>query len=86
MSKVRSAYPLILSLFMSVLLSSSTNPAESNLLESHIRTALEIGELSPGLETTIRAWANRYILTERDQTLLQILQDAIESGCVRRVG
>lgn len=75
---------------MSVIVTSSSNPAENNsqnnFLESQVRTALDSGELSPGLEVQIRAWASRYTLSERDRTLLQILQDAIESGCIRRVG
>ncbi len=51
-------------------------------LEAQIRHALDVGEVSPALE--------RYLVlanpcTDREQKLLQLLQDAVQSGHVRRL-
>jgi hypothetical protein len=54
-------------------------------LECCIRTALELGELSPGLELQIKHWETQCHLSEHDRTLLKILQGAIEEGCIRRI-
>lgn len=66
-------------------LNTSSNCLEFDPLETCVRTALELGELSPGLETQIKHWASRRQLSERDRKLLMILQDAVEDGCICRV-
>lgn len=54
-------------------------------LECCIRTALELGELSPGAQSCISQLVSGGNLSERDRALLSILQDAIEDGCIRQV-
>lgn len=66
-------------------LDSSSNYLEFDPLEACVRTALELGELSPGLEAQIKHWAVRKPLSERDLKLLDLLQDALEDGCICRV-
>jgi hypothetical protein len=66
-------------------LDTSSNYLEFDPLEACVRTALELGELSPGLENQIKHWATRRQLSEYDRQLLEILQDAIEDGCICRV-
>jgi hypothetical protein len=56
-----------------------------NYLEFCIRSALELGELTPALETQINAWVAKGRLSVRDRTMLTILEDAIQEGCIRRV-
>jgi hypothetical protein len=51
-------------------------------LEECIRTALELGELSSALKTRISDLSEAG-LTDREQVLLQILQDAIQDGCIQ---
>jgi hypothetical protein len=58
---------------------SSNAPTQS--LEDCIRFALEQGQLSPALRRRIDILARRG-MTAREQTLLQILQDAIQDGCI----
>jgi hypothetical protein len=60
------------------MLNSQTNPTQS--LEDCIRTALEKGEISMGLKAQISD-LNRDA-TDRERALLQILQDAIQDGCI----
>lgn len=78
--------PLTFAFSMTAILHPSVVSPTAPVLEACIRTALELRELSPGLESHIRDWANRHPLSEQDQTLLQLLQDAIDAGCIRRVG
>jgi hypothetical protein len=54
-------------------------------LECCVRTALELGELSPGLEMQIEQWQSHCNLSERDRALLEILYGALADGCIRRV-
>jgi hypothetical protein len=51
-------------------------------LEQCIRTALEQGELSSTLKTQINTLTQAGV-TDREQVLLQILQDAIQDGCIQ---
>lgn len=63
----------------------SSHRLDSDSLECCVRTALESGELSPGLELQVKHWETHCALSERDRTLLKILHGAIEEGCIRRV-
>jgi hypothetical protein len=54
-------------------------------IEACIRSALETGELLPGVESQIQKIQFSSELTEKDICLLQLLQDAIQSGCIRRL-
>jgi hypothetical protein len=56
-----------------------------NYLEFCIRAALELGELTPALDKQINEWIAKGRLSMRDRTMLNILQDAIQDGCIRRV-
>ena len=53
-------------------------------LEACIRSALETGELLPGAESQLQKIQLHGRLTEKERCLLQLLQDAIQSGCIRR--
>lgn len=66
-------------------LDTNSNYLEFNPLEACVRMALEIGELSPGLEAQIKDWTTRKRLSDHDRQLLEILQDALEDGCICRV-
>lgn len=52
-------------------------------LEDQIRTALDTGELSTVVEAQIKSLSATGDLSEQEQTLLQILHDAIQDGCIR---
>jgi hypothetical protein len=54
-------------------------------LEECIRTALELGELSSALKARISTLSQAGV-TDREQVLLQILQDAIQDGCIEDRG
>lgn len=58
---------------------------ETNLVEPIVRTALEFGELTPGAEAQVRWLLTCGKLGARDRSLLCLLQDAIQDGCVRRI-
>ena len=62
------------------------NPSrlDINLVESWIRTALELRELSPGMEAQIQAWVAQCKLSEHENRLLNVLFDALEAGYIRR--
>lgn len=64
--------------------SSRYNRLKTDTLEVFIRTALELGELSPGMAVQVDSWIRRGNLSEREQKLLKILQDAIQDGQIRR--
>ncbi|WAL62582.1 hypothetical protein [Thermocoleostomius sinensis] len=64
----------------------SSSQSNVTSLECCIRTALELGELSPGLELQIKQWETQRHLSDYDRTLLTILREAIEEGCIRRIG
>ena len=66
-------------------LDTSSNYLEFSPLEACVRTALEMGELSPGLEAQIKHWTTRKRLSDHDRQLLRILQDALKDGCICRV-
>ncbi|MGF1516175.1 MAG: hypothetical protein ACFB5Z_21100 [Elainellaceae cyanobacterium] len=53
-------------------------------LETQIRHAFDVGEVSPDLERQL-ARAASGCSTDREQKLLLLLQDAIQSGHLRRV-
>ncbi|MBE9177336.1 hypothetical protein IQ268_01950 [Oculatella sp. LEGE 06141] len=65
----------------------SLNPSqpEPHYLEYCVRSALAVGELSPAVESHIKRIVVDGNLTPRDRTLLDILRDAIQDGCVRRI-
>lgn len=52
-------------------------------LEECIRSALETGFLPPGMAAYACHLLAEPTLSDRDRTLLQILHDAIEDGCVQ---
>ncbi|MCU0571098.1 MAG: hypothetical protein MUF49_31600 [Oculatellaceae cyanobacterium Prado106] len=52
-------------------------------LEDCIRTALDQGELSPELKHQISNHVLIGNLSQHDQALLRILEDAIQDGCIR---
>jgi hypothetical protein len=54
-------------------------------LEACIRMALESGELSSSLKAQINSLTQEAV-TAREQVLLQILQDAIQDGCIQEAG
>jgi hypothetical protein len=54
-------------------------------LESSIRTALELGELSPGAEAQIQRLATASNLSRHDRCLLALLKDAVSEGYIRRI-
>lgn len=54
-------------------------------LEQCVKTILELGELSPGMEANIQAWLRKGALSDRDQRLLRILADAIADGLIERI-
>lgn len=54
-------------------------------LETCIRTVLDQRELSPGMATQIQHWKTLQDLSNREQRLLEILQDAIDTGYVRQI-
>lgn len=56
-----------------------------NKLECCIRTALELGELSPGAQSCISQLVSDGNLSERDRALLSLLKDAIADGCIHQV-
>ncbi len=56
-----------------------------NKLECYVRTALELGELSPGAQSCISQLVSDGNLSDRDRALLSILRDAIADGCIRQV-
>ncbi|MGF1536395.1 MAG: hypothetical protein ACFB4J_07930 [Elainellaceae cyanobacterium] len=53
-------------------------------LETQIRHALEVGEISPALERHLAQSANS-CATDRERKLLLLLQDAVQSGHVQRL-
>ncbi|PSB17880.1 hypothetical protein C7B76_09075 [filamentous cyanobacterium CCP2] len=57
---------------------------ESHQLEAYIRSVLQQREILPGMEAQLQRWSFQK-LSERDQKLLDLLQDAIETGYVRRI-
>jgi hypothetical protein len=64
-----------------VMLNSPQGNAPTQSLEDCIRFALEQGRLSPALRRRIEILARRGT-TGQEQTLLQLLQDAIQDGCI----
>jgi hypothetical protein len=54
-------------------------------LEFCVRNALATGELSPATSAYIQQVRGTSNLTRRDRTLLAILQDAIQEGCVQPI-
>jgi hypothetical protein len=62
----------------------SQNRLNYDTLKTFIQTALELGELSPGMEAQIEYWIRQGSLSEREQELLKILHDALQEGCIRR--
>lgn len=62
------------------------NPSslDINLLESWIRSVLELRELSPGMEAQIQDWVAQCELSEHENRLLNVFFDALEAGYIRR--
>jgi hypothetical protein len=54
-------------------------------LELCIRTALTLNELMPGTERYIQSVVQQTALSQRDRALLDLLYDALQDGCIRRV-
>jgi hypothetical protein len=66
---------------MAVVMLNSPGNASTQSLEDCIRLALDQGRLSPALKRRIDILARRGT-TGQEQTLLQLLQDAIQDGCI----
>jgi hypothetical protein len=62
-----------------------SNHLETNNLEFWIRSALTFGELPPSVEAKIQHLIQTDQLSAHDRTLLEILRDAIQDGCIRRI-
>ncbi len=58
---------------------------QQHSIESLVRAALSIGELSPAAEIEINNLVVRGNLSTLDCTMLAILRDAIQDGCIRRL-
>jgi hypothetical protein len=58
---------------------------EKRSIEFYIRYALAFGELSTQAEAEIHRLATQGEASPRECTLLAVLRDAIQDGCVRRV-
>lgn len=54
-------------------------------IEQIIQTALDLGELSPGAEAQVQRQLLAGAIGERDRALIDLLQDALQSGYIRRV-
>jgi hypothetical protein len=63
----------------------TNNYIEMNNIEAYVRNALTFKELSPGAEAQINQLKASGNLSVRELTLLAILRDAIQDGCIRRV-
>jgi hypothetical protein len=59
---------------------------KSYSIEQVVRSAVELGELSPGAEAQVQRLMLSREMTVRDRSLVRLLHDAIEEGCVQRVG
>ncbi|MGJ3254107.1 MAG: hypothetical protein ACFE0J_23685 [Elainellaceae cyanobacterium] len=64
---------------------SSLHSSKTDHLETYIRTALTVGELTPAVEAQIKQIIRVGNLSRRDCALLSILRDAIQDGCIQRL-
>jgi hypothetical protein len=67
------------------MLNSSLRALSSVSIEQIIQTALDLGELSPGAEAQVQRQLLAGTIGERDRALIDLLQDALQSGYIRRV-
>jgi hypothetical protein len=54
-------------------------------LETIVRTILEQRELLPAMAANLQAWRTFQDLSQREQRLLEIVQDAIDTGYIRQI-
>lgn len=54
-------------------------------LETAVRTILEQRELLPAMAANLQHWKTFQDLSQREQRLLEIVQDAIDAGYVRQI-
>jgi len=59
--------------------------SKTDHLETYIRDALTVGELTPAVEAQIKRIIHVGNLSRRDCALLAILRDAIQDGCIQRL-
>jgi hypothetical protein len=62
------------------------NMSNTPSIETIVRQALALGELSPGAEAAIDQARSQGALTAKDRRVLEILTDAIANNCIQRVG
>jgi hypothetical protein len=55
-------------------------------IEQIVRLAIELGEISPGAERQVQSLLLNQELAERDRHLVGLLQDAMATGYVQRIG
>ncbi len=60
------------------------NSLATDSIEFFVRNALNCGVLVPAAEAQIQRLVQRGGLSERDRSLLAILRDAIQDGCIQR--
>jgi hypothetical protein len=70
---------------MAAVMLNSYRPTQDQSLEACIRMALESGQLSAALKAQIHALTQNGI-SAREEVLIQILQDAIQDGCIEEKG
>ncbi|HEY9762573.1 MAG TPA: hypothetical protein V6D07_08615 [Trichocoleus sp.] len=68
------------------MLKSANKTASQVSLESIVRQALAVGELSPEAENSIRQVCASGKLAADDKRILEILEDAIANNCIKRTG
>jgi hypothetical protein len=54
-------------------------------LELIVRTVLEQRELLPAMAANLQQWKTLQNLSQREQRLLEIVQDAIDAGYIRQI-
>lgn len=59
------------------------NPLTQSSIESIVREALMLGTLSPEAQIQLQDYAGAQCLSAEDSRCLEILDDAIASGCVQ---
>ncbi|MGJ3246013.1 MAG: hypothetical protein ACFE0I_08070 [Elainellaceae cyanobacterium] len=64
---------------------STLHRSKTDHLETYVRDALTVGELTPAVETQIKQMIHMGNLSRRDFALLSILRDAIQDGCIQRL-
>jgi hypothetical protein len=85
MLSLKNFFTFMVSTFNECASQPETDRPETDRLETCIRTVLEQRELLPGMATQFQSWKTLQHLSNREQRLLEILQDAIDAGYVRQI-